>query len=83
MREAFLESEDDGSAYNEYSGAAADSPEIPLSLVSVDNTSNIHTEIGSEDDSGRKTIVTTVKTRIALLLDSAIKATSFCSMVLS
>jgi hypothetical protein len=48
-REAFLESEDNGSAYNEYSGAAADSPEIPFSLVSVDDTSNIHTKIGSEE----------------------------------
>jgi len=48
-REAFLESEDNGSAYIEYSGAAADSQEIPFSLVSVDDTSSIHTKIGSEE----------------------------------
>lgn len=47
-REAFLESEHDGCAYNEYSGAAADSPEIPFSLASVDDTSNIFTETGSK-----------------------------------
>lgn len=34
-------------------------------------------------DSGRKMIVTTVKTRMALLLDSAMIASSFCSIVRS
>ena len=34
-------------------------------------------------DRGRKTMVTTVKTRMALLFDSAMMASSFCSMVRS
>ncbi len=34
-------------------------------------------------DSGRNMIVTTVKTRMALLLDSAMIASSFCSIVRS
>ena len=34
-------------------------------------------------DRGRKMIVTTVKTRMALLLDSAMIASSFCSIVRS
>ena len=36
-----------------------------------------------KNERGRKMIVTTVKTKMALLFDSAMMASSFCSMVRS
>lgn len=44
---------------------------------------NLRNRLTVKKDRGRKMIVTTVKTRMALLFDSAMIASSFCSIVRS
>ncbi len=48
-----------------------------------EDDSNPKVRLTVKNESGKKMIVTTVKTRIALLFDSAIIASSFCSIVRS
>lgn len=55
----------------------------PWSFNMADVFSKFMPKYDEKKDSGRKTIVTTVKTRTAWLFDSAMIASSFCSMVRS